>query len=329
MTPTELIERYVHEVGKRLPRKTTADIQMELKSLLLDTLDQRASDIGQEPSLKMTSAMLQEFGKPEEMARQYQPEQYLIGPTLFPIFKDVLAIVLTVIAVFHLLGVLGIVWGQGGSLESIGSLLWDVATNYIRVTIVNTGIVLLIFAIIERVQTNPKADQQPAEPEWDPMTLSPVEDPNQIKTFEMIAGIIAAAIFIILFNIFGEWIGLGNSNSDTVIYPLFAADFRVHIPWLTTSWILDILLKLTVLRQGSWQTPTRWFEFGIGLLDIVITYRLIVGGTLLTISILDTMARYSLRVVLFFLIIEAFSRLYRLLFKRPLPSFPYFKSRTA
>lgn len=40
MNANEMIERYVHEVGRHLPRKNREDIQMELHSLLQDTLEE-------------------------------------------------------------------------------------------------------------------------------------------------------------------------------------------------------------------------------------------------------------------------------------------------
>ena len=35
----ELIDRYVREVGRHLPRKNRADIETELRSLLVDNLE--------------------------------------------------------------------------------------------------------------------------------------------------------------------------------------------------------------------------------------------------------------------------------------------------
>ena len=35
----ELIDRYIYEVGRHLPRKNRGDIQAELLSLLMDSLD--------------------------------------------------------------------------------------------------------------------------------------------------------------------------------------------------------------------------------------------------------------------------------------------------
>ena len=37
----DLIERYVHEVGRHLPHKVRKDVQDELRSLLSDSLEER------------------------------------------------------------------------------------------------------------------------------------------------------------------------------------------------------------------------------------------------------------------------------------------------
>ena len=75
----ELIDRYVYDVGRYLPRKNRADIQAELRSLLMDTLESRVKG---EPSEEDVVALLKEFGPPEKVAASYWPEgQYLIGPT--------------------------------------------------------------------------------------------------------------------------------------------------------------------------------------------------------------------------------------------------------
>ena len=83
----DLIERYVYEVGRQLPRKQRADIQVELKSTLVDTLEDRVEG---EPSQEDEIKLLKEFGPPRKVAASYWPQgQYLIGPNLFPLFRMV------------------------------------------------------------------------------------------------------------------------------------------------------------------------------------------------------------------------------------------------
>lgn len=62
----ELIERYVHEVGRRLPKKQRADVEAELRSLLMDALEARAgaAPAAGAPSEADQAAVLVEFGPP-------------------------------------------------------------------------------------------------------------------------------------------------------------------------------------------------------------------------------------------------------------------------
>ena len=129
MNADEMLTRYVHEVGRHLPRKNREDIQMELRSLLQDSLDEQTADSGLEPSPKIVAELLREFGSPEEIAARYRPEQVLIGAQIFPTYKLVSTIVLAVIAAVHLFGVLyGVLQGEtadlGQTLLSSPLLLW-------------------------------------------------------------------------------------------------------------------------------------------------------------------------------------------------------------
>ena len=98
-----LIDRYIVEVGKHLPRKNRADIEAEIRSTLEDMLDERAQGSG--PADEATVlALLKEYGSPREVAATYKTHQYLIGPRLFPIFETVIRIVLAVVAGASLIG---------------------------------------------------------------------------------------------------------------------------------------------------------------------------------------------------------------------------------
>ena len=100
----DLIDRYVHEVGRHLPRKNRSDIQTELHSLLVDMLEDRA---GPDPSEAEVVEFLQEYVEPRTVAASYAPQaQYLIGPVLYPLFQLVSGI--TLVAV---IGAQMLAWG--------------------------------------------------------------------------------------------------------------------------------------------------------------------------------------------------------------------------
>src|SRR5512147_1988535 len=92
-----LIDKYIAEVGKHLPRKNRADIEAEIRSTLEDMLEEWSQGKGSADEA-MVLEILKEYGSPREVAAKYKTHQYLIGPRLFPTFEMVLRIVLIVVA---------------------------------------------------------------------------------------------------------------------------------------------------------------------------------------------------------------------------------------
>lgn len=333
MEVNELIERYVHEVGQHLPRKMRADIQLELSSLVHDALEERAADSGSEPTTKIAADILREMGKPEDMAASYLPEQYLIGPQLFPVYKLVLTIVLAIIGVLFLVATVFSLFN--GEPAEIGGKLWGIVSGFWTTALSNFAIITLIFAVIEAV-TRQKKDVEVVTmadlEDWDPYKLPKVEDPDRIKYGELIAGIVFTILAIILFNVFPHWIGIitfSGGADDPVVFPLLAPEFAVHIPWLTMDWTAEIVLRLIVLGQGRWQKPTRWLEFGLGLFGMYVAYRIVTGGPITTMDWLTTFVRVALWIGFFAGGFEAIGRLFRLLWGRPFLTTENIKSRFA
>ena len=64
MQPKEWIDRYVFEVGRRLPGKQRADVALEMRSLIEDELD----GLGHAPEEREVLAVLAKFGPPDEIA---------------------------------------------------------------------------------------------------------------------------------------------------------------------------------------------------------------------------------------------------------------------
>ena len=67
----DLIDRYIEEVGRFLPRKIRSDVQRELRSTLEDSLESRLAN-GRDDDAETTQlALLTELGHPEELAASY------------------------------------------------------------------------------------------------------------------------------------------------------------------------------------------------------------------------------------------------------------------
>jgi hypothetical protein len=319
MTANELVERYVHEVGQQLPRNIRADVQMELRSLLQDSLEEQAAESGVAPTTKMTAEMLRAFGKPETIAARYRPEQYLIGPRLFPIYRQVITVALVIISIIHVAGLLFAL--LRGETAVFGQAAWGWLSNFFNAALVNAGIVTLVFVALERAQVIDWYDSAAKEAEWNPLDLPPIADDNRINRLELGFGMIWTAAFLILFNFYPQWIGVATiANGETGFFPFFAPAFAVHVPWLTLIWMLELMLKSVVLAQGRWTTITRWLELSLVPLTIFVLNRIRTGGEIFTIAGLTTAARQILAVIIVIVVLDGVYLLYKQL-RRQLFSF--------
>jgi hypothetical protein len=89
----ELLDRYLQAVKKHLPLKKQDDVIAELKANLESQLEDKEAEQGRPLSAKEAEDWLKQIGPPIQMAAKYQPQQYLIGPALFPVYWYVLRLV--------------------------------------------------------------------------------------------------------------------------------------------------------------------------------------------------------------------------------------------
>jgi hypothetical protein len=260
-----LIDRYVHEVGRHLPRKNRADIQAELRSLLIDALEDRA---GPDPTEAEIVALLKEHGSPRAVAASYHPEgQYLIGPALYPLFQLVTGIVLAAV-----LGAQLLAWGVAvfiaqdpiAPLEALDGLLTAIPSAI--------GSVVVIFAILQRCDVRPNAEEKV----WDPLSLPKIDEVKQVKRGERIFGIVMSILILVVLVFFPQWIGFvrfpgGEFFANPVI--------TQYIGWIILSIVAGVSLDIYLLWQGRWTLPTRLAKIAVNLLGITILVLLIRGHT--------------------------------------------------
>jgi hypothetical protein len=310
----DLFDRYVREVGRRLPKKQRDDVQAELHSLLMDTLQDRLDERGAEEATEEDQvAILCEFGPPAQVAAGYAPPQrYLIGPRFYDMYLIVIAAVAGSITLAHLVLLLLAVWNVesvSGFASAFGEVFVD---NYLGAVLSGLGAVTLTFAILERVfpestykartiATSPipvialvKASSESPfleedEEAWDPRTLPQIEDQDRVEVGGLVAGIVFTVIALVVFNLFPEWVGItfvGSINdaptafrATPLLRPVF---FETYLPWINILWIATIGLSIVLLRQGRWQRATRVVDFFLAVLSAFILYQMIVGPPLLT-----------------------------------------------
>ena len=79
-----LVDGYIDEVKVNLPNKIRSDIAVEIHSLIMDTLEDVVED--GEVDEQIVLKVLKELGSPIEIAGEYNPHNYVIGPRLYAPF---------------------------------------------------------------------------------------------------------------------------------------------------------------------------------------------------------------------------------------------------
>src|SRR5262249_2204644 len=83
----DLFHRYFHAVNIRLPKAQKQDIIAELSEDIRSQIDEKEAALGRKLTETEVEAILKQLGRPVMVANRYLPQQYLIGPLLFPVYK--------------------------------------------------------------------------------------------------------------------------------------------------------------------------------------------------------------------------------------------------
>jgi hypothetical protein len=301
-----LIDRYIHEVGQRLPKKLRDDIKLELRSALQDMLDERKLDTLSTNDEDAISQMLIEFGRPEKVASGYLPKRSVIGPQLYHPFIMALKIAGAVLVVLTALGLSLEIVNDGISIQSFIQSVAQLYGNLIQML----GVVLIVFLVLERAGAGKESEKSV----WDPRKLPKIDDPARLKRTESIVSIIFSVVALIIFNFYPEIIAVyGSVNGQWGAFALLAPEFAVHIPWLSAMWGLEIAMRTELLRQGRWNSGLRFAEFLLSLFGLFVLYRVIIGGPILTMSTLSWLVKGALSIALVVTVIKAVGQAYRLL----------------
>jgi hypothetical protein len=330
----DLLDRYVNEVGKHLPRKLRGDIASELHSTLQDMLDDQSQLEDRPADQAMTLELLKRHGSPEKLAASYLPERYLVGPQMYPLFGLVLKIVLIVLGVMALIG-LGVAIAAGPTnvpliLKATGRSLLE----YYGAAISAFGNIVLVFAILERVLPHKERAELKDEEEWNPTELLKEPEPEAFAAWEPVVTILFSVAAIVIFNFYPHLLratpslnGLGTG--DVAFYPILSTAFDRYLPWLNVIWVLDIALALLLFRSRRWTKASRLFAIGIKALGIGVATGLLLGPVLLDfsswpvpqneiqalVSLLNSIVKLGLVIAIIATAVDIVKHLYRLYFK--------------
>lgn len=257
----ELIDRYVAEVRRHLPSRQRADIEAELRSSLIDSIEARTQN---QPTNQDIIDLLQEFGPPRKVAASYWPEgQYLIGPNLYPLFRMVAGIALLVVVIVQL-----VLLGVALVFRPEALPVRVFVDNFVPTIVSVFGWVVLAFAIMQRLNVRPKIEQE----DWDPRDLPPAQELEPISRAGTAVEITMGLVFVVLLSMLPEQLPqVLPPGVQVYISPILVQ----YLPLLVLSIVLGVGLNIILLWRGKWETSTRLAKialnlFGIGILALLI-----------------------------------------------------------
>lgn len=323
-----LIDKYIAEVGKQLPRKQRADIEAEIRSTLEDMLEERKQTNGQENEA-IVVALLKEYGEPRKVAESYIGPRYLIGPKLYPLFELVTKIVLSVIFAIALAGLaLSLSRSSLIGIEFLGRAgesFMDILSGLILVF----GNIVIVFAILER--TLSAKDLEEGAEDWDPTKLENEPDPDEVKIGDQVWNILFMVLFLIIFNLNADpdaW--FIRENDWNFLSLRFTDTFLMYLLWINILAALEIAMGVYMIRQEFWTASTRIANTVLQLAWIFLSVLMLKGPDLMESTtgfsrIGNWMASVTLIIIIVVSSIEVAQMMYHLVKSKPSSLYPMTK----
>jgi hypothetical protein len=301
----ELLDRYLQAVKKHLPWKRQDDIIAELKANLEAQLEDKEEELGRPMTQSEAEEWLKQIGPPIQMAARYQPQQYLIGPTLFPVYWYVLKLVF-----FWAVAVYLVVSGVQMAVDQTAttSAAVQAVLRIPGVLVQSAAWVTLVFAALELVAKY-YPEQMPQEfknftANWSPSTLPPLTPettPGAKK--RSYAEAVAEVVFGFLFL---AWLLLVPRHPFLLLGPgvafLHVTPFQLAPVWMYFYWglvglcVLQLLWHGVDLVRGKWLTPSAWQHIVTKTVGLIAIWPIVTapGRVLVTLKHPETdMARYG------------------------------------
>jgi hypothetical protein len=267
----ELIERYLQAVKFWLPKTQKQDIIAELSADIYSQVEEKESELGRSLNNAEVETILKQRGRPVLVANRYQPQEFLIGPVLFPVYT----FVLKMITVGYLLPS-ALIWiaimtysptyrathgGWPGSIGTAWANLWSM-------TFFAIGTTTVFFAVLEQAQAKNRFMEK-----WEPRKLPPVRNPNQIKRSNSMLEIVFLSIFGV-----GWWLTY-FSTRQILNFPGIRITLAPN--WSYFFWaflvinIANITLSAFNLARPYWNMRRAIVKFAVEITSAVVFYLLL------------------------------------------------------
>jgi hypothetical protein len=195
----ELLDRYLQAVRFWLPRAQQNDIIAELGDDLRSQVEDRESALCRSVNEDEMVAILQQMGHPMRVAGRYQPQQSLIGPLLFPLYRFVVMMVaFGYLAPWILVWIGLMVFMPSYRASHMGLAMLGTWASFWSLAFMLFGAITITFAVLERFQARISWLNK-----WDPRKLPRVaRRKDRVSRVESVFGLAFSILFVVW------WLGL-------------------------------------------------------------------------------------------------------------------------
>lgn len=248
-----LIEAYVYEVTRRLPKKARHDIALELTSTIEDMLpiNYTTEDV---------QIVLEKLGNPADFAANYRDEErYLIGPSLYDSYLDTIKLVLpwalVIALVVQAIQSFSLLDGEQVMLTMLLEFISFSIPGLIGVALQVLFWITITFVILER--SGVKKIQHGEE--WTIDALHAVQiipDSKRISIGEIVVEAVWIVILTAGYLTAEHFIGVyqkAKGDHLLLMTPIFQQQTLLAcLPLLLLAVALEIALLLYKLKQRAW-----------------------------------------------------------------------------
>jgi hypothetical protein len=285
MQAQTLIDSYVADVTRRLPRRLRADVALELGALLGEELAARAAAAGMSVDEAMALDLLRTFGRPADVAQRYGPSPAIVDPA------DTRDFLIAALSGAIALLALGKVTLQNPPRDwpTIVVLSW-------------LGFLVLAFGGLSWARR-----RWPAFARWRP------RDPNRASRAGSLALVAIILVGVLCYGA-PAWV-FAKLTGGLRLMPwlAYADDFqRLRLPWLLALWCGQAVFFLWLTVEGRWRVVTRRIDAGFQVATGAVLLWFLFAGPMMRTPEVDRAAKTGLLIAAAVVIVDAAFKVRRL-----------------
>ncbi len=275
MHATAVIETYIDDTVRLLPRRQRDDVASELRSLLNEEMHARAQESGRPADESLALELVRNYGHPNEVAARYQAPWAIIDPADSTSFVRAAIIGAGALALLGAMSMrLPSLRGTGDNLVKIGILAW-------------LGLLVVAFGAKNWIRRH-----WPATVRW--------EHRDRDRANRVAAAVVVpiATFFVVLYGAPG-WVldRISGGRLDTS-WAAYTADFqRLRLPCFIGLMVGLLALLSFVAIEGRWRRVTRRINIGLNMALACLILSFAVDGNVFQSSQVDQIARNVLALV--------------------------------